>query len=340
MYELRINFEPDGDFGASGGCDEYIQRVTVGDIDNTSECVGYSDFTALSTEMTPGLGYPITIVGGNTYSGDDCAIWIDWNQDLWLDQSERVSMDVETGYGPYTGIITPPLDAAPGQTLMRTRLSYFGVAVDMAPYGHTNYGEVEDYSIMVVEASPGYLFDPDPILIVNKYTVDPMIGNLYIGNSAGDIAAWENISMSIAGCEITVGATEILTGGWVDFEGDVLKISFDMKEFIECEELHQGGLLWDVTESFFDVFYDVAGSPGQWSGQVTIIGHRSGDLNLDGEVNVSDLTFLVDFLFKGGPVPQLLAIGDVDGSGGSPNVSDLSYLVDFLFKGGLSSRHP
>ncbi len=51
--------------------------------------------------------------------------------------------------------------------------------------------------------------------------------------------------------------------------------------------------------------------------------------------NVADLTFLVDYLFKGGPEPNPLWVANVDCTGGPvPNVADLSYLVNYLFKGG------
>jgi hypothetical protein len=58
-----------------------------------------------------------------------------------------------------------------------------------------------------------------------------------------------------------------------------------------------------------------------------------GDVNHSGAVNVADISYLVDFLFRGGPAPPCLPEADVNGSGDA-NVSDLSYLVDYLFRGG------
>ena len=54
-------------------------------------------------------------------------------------------------------------------------------------------------------------------------------------------------------------------------------------------------------------------------------------------IDVSDVTFLVAFLFKGGQQPPCDDAADVDniiGPGGSIDTSDLTYLVAYLFKGG------
>jgi len=59
-----------------------------------------------------------------------------------------------------------------------------------------------------------------------------------------------------------------------------------------------------------------------------------GDATLDGGINVSDLTYLVAYLFQGGPGPGCFEAGDVNGDTNGPNVSDLTYLVAFLFQGG------
>jgi hypothetical protein len=56
-------------------------------------------------------------------------------------------------------------------------------------------------------------------------------------------------------------------------------------------------------------------------------------MDYSGEVNVTDLTLFVDFLFRGGYPSLCPEHGDFDGSGES-NISDLTALVDFLFRGG------
>lgn len=59
-----------------------------------------------------------------------------------------------------------------------------------------------------------------------------------------------------------------------------------------------------------------------------------GDADDNSEINVADLSYLVDYLFKGGPEPNCSAEGDANGDG-IILVDDLVLLVDYLFKGGL-----
>lgn len=58
-----------------------------------------------------------------------------------------------------------------------------------------------------------------------------------------------------------------------------------------------------------------------------------GDADGNGTVNVSDVVYLIAFVFAGGPAPNPLAAGDVDCSG-ILNVSDVVYLISYVFAGG------
>ena len=62
-------------------------------------------------------------------------------------------------------------------------------------------------------------------------------------------------------------------------------------------------------------------------------GNCDGSDGSGSPVNVSDLTYLVAYLFAGGPPPPCDEEGDVD-AGGTINVSDLTYLVNYLFSSG------
>ncbi len=59
-----------------------------------------------------------------------------------------------------------------------------------------------------------------------------------------------------------------------------------------------------------------------------------GDIDGNGfGPNVSDLTYLVGYLFLSRPSPPFAVLADLDSSS-QINISDLTYLVNFLFKGG------
>jgi hypothetical protein len=58
-----------------------------------------------------------------------------------------------------------------------------------------------------------------------------------------------------------------------------------------------------------------------------------GDVTTDGNVNVSDVVFLIAFVFGDGSAPEPISIGDVD-CNGSVNVSDVVYLINFVFGDG------
>ena len=52
-------------------------------------------------------------------------------------------------------------------------------------------------------------------------------------------------------------------------------------------------------------------------------------------IDISDLVYLVEYMFNGGPEPPNLSAADVNGSHAMPiDISDLVYLVDYMFTGG------
>ncbi len=74
----------------------------------------------------------------------------------------------------------------------------------------------------------------------------------------------------------------------------------------------------------------------QWFDHVynPYIDYTPGDVNDDGSVDVADMSYLVAYLFEGGPLPQPYeCVGDIDATG-SIDVGDLTYLVAYLFQGG------
>jgi len=60
-----------------------------------------------------------------------------------------------------------------------------------------------------------------------------------------------------------------------------------------------------------------------------------GDVNGDGfDSNALDLSFLVDRIFRSGPVPPCALEADLNGDGLSANIGDLTYLIDYIYRSG------
>lgn len=131
--------------------DEWIGRVRVGSIDNSSSNAngGYSDFTTQSTALSKGASTTITINpawGGQTYS-EGYAVWIDYNQNgVFTDSGELVFSQNSTSSSQVSGSFTVPSSAASGATRMRVSMKYNGVPSSCETF---TYGEVEDYTVNI-----------------------------------------------------------------------------------------------------------------------------------------------------------------------------------------------
>ena len=137
---------------AKGTCTSYewISKVQVGSINNTSgNNGGYGNYTQMSTNLTKGTNYPITLTPGFGSYGSDYEqwkVWIDYNKDGdFYDSNEVVAYG-----GSYSTLyrnFTVPTTAALGATRMRVAMRYNCVPSACGTY---QYGEVEDYTVNIV----------------------------------------------------------------------------------------------------------------------------------------------------------------------------------------------
>jgi len=64
-----------------------------------------------------------------------------------------------------------------------------------------------------------------------------------------------------------------------------------------------------------------------------------GDVNNDGDINVLDLVYFINFKYKDGPEPDYIESAEVNGDG-DINVLDLVYLINFKYKDGPDLKCP
>ena len=133
--------------------DEYIGNVQIGTINNVSgNGNGYSDFTAISTSLNKGASVTITVTPtwtGTVYS-EGYSIWIDYNQDGdFADAGEQVWSKAASQTTPVSGTFTIPTTATAGSTRMRVSMKYNGIPTECEAF---SYGEVEDYTVNLIDA--------------------------------------------------------------------------------------------------------------------------------------------------------------------------------------------
>ncbi len=133
---------------------EYITNVSFNAINNTSDDGdadgdgddGYDDFTSVSTNVSVGNTYTLSITI-NADSKDYITAWIDWNDDGdFKDTGEDYVIVTNTSSdGPHTVNITIPSGVANQNLRMRVTLKYDGAPI--SDESSFSYGEVEDYTI-------------------------------------------------------------------------------------------------------------------------------------------------------------------------------------------------
>ncbi len=134
--------------------DEYISRVQLNTIDNSSGAQFYSDFTGISTTLTKGTQYTITVTPtwtGTVYA-EAYAVWIDYNRDGdFTDAGEQVFAQAPTTTTPVSGNFTIPAGAVENATRMRVSMKYNAAPTSCETF---TYGEVEDYTVVIEASGP------------------------------------------------------------------------------------------------------------------------------------------------------------------------------------------
>ncbi|MCX6830277.1 MAG: FG-GAP-like repeat-containing protein [candidate division Zixibacteria bacterium] len=68
---------------------------------------------------------------------------------------------------------------------------------------------------------------------------------------------------------------------------------------------------------------------------VTAVTYIPGDVSGDDIANIRDITYLIDFLYRGGPSPIPPEAGDIN-CNGQTNIQDITHLIKFLYLGGAA----
>ncbi|MDO5615877.1 MAG: T9SS type A sorting domain-containing protein, partial [Cruoricaptor ignavus] len=141
---------------------DVINNVSFIDIDNTSTCGlgGYGDYTSISTNAEIGKSYPISVTVGNGFAFESVMLWIDFNKNGVFEENEYTYLGTATASSGTTiySTVSIPGGLEPGERRMRLRVLPAGMSETKWDRACDDtiekYGEVEDYTINLVDAAP------------------------------------------------------------------------------------------------------------------------------------------------------------------------------------------
>tara|TARA_R110000787_G_scaffold6697_4_gene23263 strand:+ start:423 stop:5087 length:4665 start_codon:yes stop_codon:yes gene_type:complete len=182
--------------------DEYISRVQLNTIDNASGPQFYNDFTNVSTSLTKGNQYTITVTPtwtGTVYS-EGYSVWIDYNKDGdFTDAGEQVFSSAPTTSTPVSGSFTVPAGANETSTRMRVSMNYNATPTSCQSF---TYGEVEDYTVVIAAAGPDTDAPSNPSGLSTSNTTETTTDLSW--NASTD-------NVSVTGYDVSLGGTVIAT---------------------------------------------------------------------------------------------------------------------------------
>jgi len=135
--------------------DEFISNVTLNTINNTSGAQFYSDFSGISTNLSEGQQYTITVTPtwtGTVYN-EGYAVWIDYNNNGdFTDSGELVWSKALSSDPTNSGTFTVPSVTSATSVRMRVSMKYNDIPTSCENF---TYGEVEDYTINLETGTGG-----------------------------------------------------------------------------------------------------------------------------------------------------------------------------------------
>ena len=193
MYTVKENVYCIPSMNCSYG--DGLQWVQLGSINHTSGCEGYANFTEYTTSLEQGTDYEMTVTTG--YGDQYIKAWIDYNNDLEFTEDEVIVNNyvIEPGVdssGEFTETIgiSIPEDTALGQHVLRIKTNW-NAPVPEDSCVETQYGETEDYTVVIEAQSLG--------VINSNFSIQPSLHpNPTNGNVTLDLKKnYNNVSITL-----------------------------------------------------------------------------------------------------------------------------------------------
>jgi hypothetical protein len=301
----------------------------------------YTYYSNLSTDLTPGAAYTITLSPGTYSSGNNISVWIDYNQNGVFETTDKLG-NVNIAPMPATGVInfTVPATATPGITRMRVREVWNNSNFD--PCLSYGYGETEDYNVNILSNDKSLNLTVFLEGLFNGTTMNKAqnaTGNQYTGTIADQVTVELHNATSpyaLAGGPYTVNLNTDGTAS-LTIPGSLASNYYIVVKHRNSVETWSGS---PVSFGSSTISYNFSTSAGQafgnnlklMSGKYVIF---VGDVNQDRLVNLSDI-LLVESAANGMATGYIAT--DINGDG----LVDLSDMipVDFNASQSISSSIP
>jgi len=200
-----------------------------------------------------------------------------------------------------------------------------------------------DYAYVEISTNGGTSFFSIPGNITTVYNPHGTnLGNGITGNSGGWVQGKFSLN-SYAGQEIYL-RFHYATDDWTSYEGFYVDDIYPFERYSSIVSLSNA-----IPDTFYHLsghgegtyFYKVRAKDAQnqwgvWSNveiAVVTISFVRGDANGDGAITLSDVVFLINYLYKAGPAPNPWQAGDIN-TDSQINLGDVVYLIDYLYKAG------
>lgn len=260
--------------------DDYIDGVelnTISNLDNGSgDGSGYSDYTALSTDLQLGSTYSIYIENTPSFA-ENYRMYIDYDHDEVFSSAEEITAVFSMPAGSNTTkTFTVPFDALPGLTRMRVRCVYGTTGFDAC--GTVTYGEAEDYTV----------------------NLQQLTDDIYVA------AVWDIADA----CDLTDNepvTVEVTNNGTMPAAG--FSVSFQVDGGLITTESYPGSILPGETETFtFAAGADL--SNDGWH-TITAWTELDADMNAANDTNTVDIQNTYTYLTSGFPANICYAGGTI-----------------------------
>jgi hypothetical protein len=263
-------------------------------------------------------------------------VWPDEHpEEGWLPHSPECD-DLADGYDTRFLLSFGPFDElSPGDSLVLAVAYVIGESLHVDPLNSPNitdpdlyysklyFGDLVKNALMAEKTYHDIRFNDPPnpfslVLPLNKAFTP--LGVHFLWEAAGDPNMFDHVSY------------DLFVSTSYHFHPDSTTVDNDLTTNELAKALDYGVYYWKVKAK------DNRGAE-RWCNQiryfmVTGLPYSTlGDLNRDGYVDISDLVFAINYLYRTGPVPDPLELGDVN-CDDKVDTGDVVYLINYLFRNG------